>query len=148
MRFRVSISRRGIETHHITRNKLEVLQAQRRGAISAFCPRFLQQIDTMLRPTIHGVVETDMIQSELIRRLHADGHLLNRAGTIVAAGPINSDIWRISLIGSDEVILRKPDRLSLIDRGDMVSTILLHGNYASIQIALPTSQVDLLPIVK
>ena len=71
-------------------------------------------------------MELDVLEAELIPRLHRDGYFLDRAGAVVAPRPRDGDVGRVGLARLDEEIFRQPDGLTLIKGGDVIEIVFLN----------------------
>ena len=94
-----------IDTYQIPRHQLEVFQAQRRSTVYLLGPCLLRYIDGFLRAAVHRVMQGYLVQTVFIGRLYPHLYFLNRAGAIIARGPLDGHLRWAGLVGGDKVIL-------------------------------------------
>ena len=64
-RFRMSILGRGIKANQVSRNQLEIFQAQRRRAAHVLRARLVVAAQPFFRSTVDGIVEAHLVQAKL-----------------------------------------------------------------------------------
>src|SRR5208337_4179239 len=147
-RFTVAIPSSSVEAYQITGHQLIVLQRKHIGALSAFCTGRFEQIHIAVRPAIHGIVEVNFMQAELVSGLRVHGVFLDGAGPVVASRTGDRDLRRRSLVYCDEVVFREPHLLSFARLRQMVRTVLLQMDRALVRIARAARKRNDLAVVQ
>src|SRR5581483_8943158 len=78
----------------------------------------------------------------------ANRYFFNRTGAVVTAGTTNGHFRRHRFLRSDEIVLREPHWLSIIDGGYVIRAILLHVDCALIFVVALIFQRNVLGIIQ
>ena len=93
-------------------------------------------------------MERHVGEAKLIVRLDRDGDLFDGARAVVMARARDDDVRRLGLARLDEEIIRQADGLPLIQSGDVIHAVLLHGNGALVDVALARREANLVFVVE
>src|SRR5215472_1108095 len=101
-----------IETHEIAWHQLEVFKTKYVRVIGSFLAGRFRQVHVAVRSSIYGVMQPNIVQSELVRGLNTDGNFFDGVGAVITARTVNGYLGRHCFFGSDKVVLRESDRLA------------------------------------
>src|SRR5271165_7476994 len=93
-------------------------------------------------------MEMYVVERVLVASPHTDSDLFDGASAIVAARAIDRHFRWLGLIGSDEVVLRKPNLLTLVGVGHVIRTVLLQMNRAVVFVARTSRKLDFAAVIE
>ena len=121
------VFRRCIQAYHVARNQFEIFERKHGGTVGLFHALLLEQIGRLFGAAVDRIMQVESAQAVIVLGVSGDGHLFNRAGPVVARRPRDGHLRRLRHGRRDEVIARKANRLSVVERGDVVDPILIIG---------------------
>ena len=124
------IARAGIDAHQVARRHLVIFQRNDVLAVGRLGSFLTQHGNCFFGPAVDGVVQADVVQSEVVFGAYSHGNFFDGIHLSVPAGAIDLDAGRRILAGFDEEILAHADVFALLDGRDVIHAILLDGQMA------------------
>src|SRR5450755_475810 len=119
------IASRCIEAHQVARYYFEVLEVKGSFSFGLFRVLAIRQGSGLFRAAIHGVVELQILDAEIIRRFNGNGHFFDGTNVWVASWTQNANGGWLIFLRLNEVVVRDADCVAVVQRSDVIRTILI-----------------------
>ena len=119
------VARGSINAHQVARGKLVIFKRYDVFALGVLGSFLGEHRNSFFRTTVHGIVQADFVQSEIVLGADRHGDFFNRIHLGIPSGTNDFDAGRRIFAGFDKEILAHADVLALFDGRDVIHAVLL-----------------------